>query len=216
MKREIESWYNEFSRFRATAKPVLSLEQKRSAKGYFARYGFKIKTDWHNYYTAMTGEFSEKYIPGDLMYTVIVPYLNYMPFESAYQDKSFYSRLFPNVLQPECIVQRTHSFFYNNEYLPILKEEAIELCKNMEQVIIKPTIFSCQGRGVKLITFKNGKTNDGLTVEELFNLYGDNFIIQKRIKQHQFFASLNGSSLNTMRILTLRMGNEIVSLSHAV
>lgn len=217
LSKERNNWYRDFSHFRDYTTPVLSESQKKEAKAYFNQFGLSLNTDWHNYYTFMTGEFSTKYIPADLMYTVIVPYLNYMPFELAYQDKGIYGRLLPMVRQPKCIIQRIHGFYYKQDYLhPITQQEAISECKNLKDVIIKPTVDSCQGNGVKLISITNGITGDNVSVKELFQQYGDNFIIQERVKQHEFLASLNNSSLNTMRILTLRVGNEVVVLSKAI
>ena len=42
------------------------------------------------------------------------------------------------------------------------------------------------------------------TLPQLFGLYGGNFIIQKYIDQHHWFARFNESSLNTVRVLTYR------------
>lgn len=209
-------WYRDFEHFKVTAKPILTKKQKNDAKKYFAQYGFNLCVDWHDYYTSMTGVFSEKYIPADLMYTKIVPYLNYMPFEQAYQDKGVYSRLLPNVRQPECVVQRIHSFYYSGNGVPIEESEAVRLCSDLYHCIIKPTVNSCQGRGVKLFSSEEGRLATGSTVKCLFESYGDNFIVQKRVVQHPFLASLNESSLNTMRVLSLRIGNEIKVLSCAI
>lgn len=216
-KQERKNWFKDFEHFRSYAKPVLTLAQKKEIKEYYLQYGLNVKTDWHNYYTFMTNKFDTKYIPADLMYTMIVPYLNYMPFELAYQDKGNYNRLFVNTKQPETIIQRMHGFYYIDGLRRAVSEkEAFELCSNLSNVIIKPTINSCQGRGVKLFSTKKGKMEDNVTIQSLFSEYGDNFIVQKRVQQHPFLSSLNESSLNTMRILTLRIGNEVIVLSKAI
>lgn len=111
LRQERNQWFRDFEHFRSYARPVLSDKQKRAVKAYFKQYGFSVRTDWHNYYTYMTGQFSEKYIPADLMYTVIVPYLNYMPFELAYQDKNNYDTILPNVRKPETIARCKHGFY---------------------------------------------------------------------------------------------------------
>lgn len=92
----------------------------------------------------------------------------------------------------------------------------IEVCSNLDEAIIKPTINSCQGRGVQLFSTEQGKLKDGTSVEQLLAGYGEDFIIQERVKQHPFLMSLNESSLNTMRILTFRVGNEVKILSTAI
>ena len=218
LRQERENWFYDFAHFREYMKPVLTSVQKNEVKDYFKQYGFDVRTDWHNYYTFMTGEFSKKYIPADLMYTTIVPYFNYMPFEGTYQEKGIYGRLLTNVRQPKTIIQRIHGFYYSDGWQkPITESEAIQKCANLNKVIIKPSVDTCQGKGVKLLTTVNGKTADGISVAELFSQYGENFIIQERVQQHKFLTSLNESSLNTMRILTLRLNaNDVVVLSKAI
>lgn len=53
------------------------------------------------------------------------------------------------------------------------------------------------------------------TLAGLFALYGGNFIIQKYISQHPWFARFNNSSLNTVRVLTYRsVSDETVHVLH--
>lgn len=215
LRQERNQWFNDFEHFRSYAKPVLSKEQRTQVKDFYRQFGFNVSTDWHNYYTYMTGLFSEKYIPADLMYTVIVPYLNYMPFELAYQDKNNYETILPNVKKPSTIAQRKHGFYEVGGVISG-KKEVLEVCNNMKEAIIKPTINSCQGRGVQLFTTENGKLNDGTSIEDFLDGYGEDYIIQERVRQHPFLNSLNESSLNTMRILTLRVGNEVKILCTAI
>lgn len=210
-------WFHDFDHFRNYTKPVLSKAEIKEASAYYNQYGLKIRPDWHNYYKYMTGTFDARFIPADIMYTVIVPYLNYMPFELAYQDKGIYRRLLSNVKTPKTIVQRIHNYFYlDNWNEPVSEKEALERCFNLNNVIIKPTVDSCQGKGVRLFSSVQGKINGNETVEDLFKQYGENFIIQERVKQHDFFSSLNESSLNTMRILTLHLKDEVIVLSKAI
>ena len=216
-RRANNSWFKDFEHFRSYAKNVLTKGERNDAIAYFKKYGFDIRTDWHNYYKYMTGTFDNKFIPADVMYTAIVPYLNYMPFELAYQDKGIYRRLLPNVKTPKTIVQRIHGYFYLEDWnTPISGKKAIEICSNLQDSIIKPTVNSCQGHGVKLFSTNNGLLQTGENVKSLFAQYGMNFIIQERVKQHEFLSSLNESSLNTMRILTLHLKDEVVVLSKAI
>lgn len=212
---ERKEWYRDFAHFRSYAQPVLTSKQKKQVKAYFGRYGLKTRTDWHNYYTFMTGHFSEKYIPADIMYTTIVPYLNYMPFELAYQDKNNYEAILPCVEKPKTIMKRKHGFYEVGGRIANFNA-AIEICSNLKEAIIKPTINSCQGRDVKLFSTTNGKLEDGRSIEQFLAGYGEDFIVQERVRQHPFLMSLNESSLNTMRILTLRIENDIQVLSSAI
>ena len=95
-------------------------------------------------------------------------------------------------------------------------QQVIETCSNLEEAIIKPTINSCEGRGVQLFSTVMGKLENGTPIENFLAGYGEDFIVQERVKQHPFLMSLNDSSLNTMRILTLRIDNEVRVLSTAI
>ena len=100
--------------------------------------------------------------------------------------------------------------YYYYEGKPVSEKEAIELCQNMDGVIIKPTM-EMQGNGVKLLKVINGKTNvNDLTIGELFKQYKRNFLIQERVRQHKDIAALNPTSVNTMRILTYRSGMAVL------
>ena len=61
------------------------------------------------------------------------------------------------------------------------------------------------------LVVKDGITNlDNKSVEEVFDKYGNNFVIEELAKQHPAMASLNPSSLNTIRVITFRKENEIL------
>ena len=216
-RREKISWFKDFEHFRSYTKEDLSKSERNDAVAYFKKYGFDIRADWHNYYKYMTGTFDARFIPADVMYTAIVPYLNYMPFELAYQDKGIYRRMLPNVKVPKTIVQRINGYFYSEDWnIPMLEEKAVEICSNIQEAIIKPTVNSCQGHGVKLISTNDGFLQTGENIKSIFSQYGKNFIVQERVNQHEFLSSLNETSLNTMRILTLHLKDEVVVLSKAI
>lgn len=190
----------------------LSKEQVAEINDFFTKtIGKKISLDWHKYFYRRTGNYSPLYIPTDLYYSSLMPKFNHYPFNEAYSDKNITDLLLPDIHQPETLLKNTRGYFYiNNE--PATLEEAADFCRNLSDVIIKPT-FTAHGEGVKKFSVSDGMTTIGnLTIEQLFKKYDRNFLIQKVIRQHPQMAALNESSVNTIRILTFRSGMEILIL----
>lgn len=190
----------------------LSAAQEREIKQYWHDLlGIEIPLDWHRYFYKRTGVYSVKYIPTSLYYTDLIGRLNQFPMNEAYTDKNLSYRLLPAEHQPEAVIRNMNGYYYAND-TPINKQKAVELCENMDDVLIKPTLKS-HGDGVCKFHVKNGITSIGdKRIDQLFDEYSPNFIIQKAVHQHTQMNALNSSSVNTIRILTYRSGNEILVL----
>lgn len=77
-----------------------------------------------------------------------------------------------------------------------------------EKLIIKPLDSSC-GRGIKIIETA-GKASDAKGyLEELLGAYNGRFIIEELICQISEMAKLHPASVNTIRIPTIRMDDEV-------
>lgn len=188
----------------------LSTAQEKEIKQYWHNLlGIDIHLDWHRYFYKRTGLYSVKYIPTSLYYTDIIGRINQMQFERAYSDKNLTETLLKGVKQPTSVLKNVNGhFFFEGEN--VSKQQAISLCSNLEDVIIKPSLKS-HGDGVKKISCKNGKTSvDNMSIEQLFDAYQVDFIIQNVVHQHEKMSTLNPSSVNTIRILTYHSGMEVL------
>ena len=188
----------------------LSQKQESEIKKYYRNLlGIDIPLDWHRYFYKRTGVYSVKYIPTSLYYTEIIGKINQMQFERAYSDKNLTEFLLKGIRQPETIVKNMNGYYYLNG-MTVDEGTAIEACRNLQDVIIKPTLQS-HGSGVKKFSSHDGITTiDGESVEHLFSRYQSNFIVQKAVHQHRLMCDLNPSSVNTIRILTYRSGMEVL------
>lgn len=190
----------------------LNSNQEREIKLYWRDLlGIDIPLDWHRYFYKRTGVYSVKYIPTSLYYTDLIGRFNQFTMNEAYTDKNVSYRLLPSEYQPETIIRNMNGYYYAKD-TPISKQKAIELCENIDNVLIKPTLKS-HGDGVCKFDVKEGVTTvNNKSVEQLFDAYSPNFIIQKIVRQHPKMDALNSSSVNTIRILTYRSGDEIIVL----
>ena len=213
--RRIEKSYEKNIRQAMQLCPMkpLTRGQEADIRAYFKKhFGREVPTWWHQYLYSRNGVYSEKYIPASIYNSEIIYRLNKFQFRHAYVDKGFYDTLFYDVNRPKTIVKNVNGYYYDDRN-PLTENEAIEICSNLSEAIIKPTLEGTWGQGVELIRTENGlipKWN--CSVQDLFRKYRRSFIIQERFEQHAGIARLNPTSLNTMRVMSYRRGHEVVVL----
>lgn len=190
----------------------LSQEQKKEINAYWKKLiGKDIPTYWHEYFYSRNGEFSVRYVPTCLYHSSLIYRLNMRPLTMAYTDKCSYDNYLSDVRRPATIIRNTNGYYFDDKH-PITKKEAIERCKNLKDVVIKPSMIGMWGTGVRIISTDNGRVDEKETVEELFDTFEENFIIQKKVMQHPEMSRLNPTSLNTLRVLSYHRGDEVVVL----
>lgn len=172
--------------------------------------GTTVPTYWHEYFYTRNGNFSVNYVPTCFYHKELICRLNDCKLMYAYVDKGFYDFYFPDIRRPRTIVKNINGYYYCGDS-SISKAEALEICSNLETAIIKPSRNSMWGRGVRVISTKDGLYR-GESIDMLFSEYGKNFIIQEKVTQHEKMSMLNPSSLNTLRVLSYRHNDEIIIL----
>lgn len=194
---------------RLSSKKKLSEEQRKEIELYYQDLlGYKVPTDWHQYFYSRTGLFSKYYMPTSVYKTDLIGRLNVYPLKRAYTDKNITDLILPNVHQPKVFLKNMNGYYYiDGNAVP--KETACELCKDLGEVIIKPSLTG-RGVGVKKINITNGQTDyEGKTLTDVFKEYKSDFLIEELIHQHPDMAALNPSSINTIRIVTYRNGMDV-------
>jgi len=195
---------------RLTSGPELTHQQEVEITQYFRDLiGLTVPLDWHRYFYRRTGVYSTQYIPTSLYYNDIIGRVNQMQFERAYSDKNITELLLSGVKYPGTVLKNMNGYYFI-EGRQVCKNEALEYCRNLDDVIIKPSLQK-HGDGVRKFSSVSGQTSiEGKSVEKLFDEYGKNFIIQRVVHQHPDMSALNPSSVNTLRILTYHSINEVV------
>lgn len=196
-------------------KRKLTRKQKREIQDFFRRtIGRRVPLIWHKFLYSRTGVYSPYYIPVGVYRSEMIGRMNNFVLKDAYADKNVSEMLFPDVIQPKTFVKNINHHFYIDGRA-ISREEAVKLCWNLEDAIIKPSLLT-RGEGVRRIQVKDGVTNrNGKTIDQLFDEYQRDFIVQSVVKQHERMMALNPASVNTIRLLTYRRDME-VSLIYGV
>ena len=173
--------------------------RKKELSPYYAERGFKVSMMFADYFSRLSGVESDRYLSMDVYYFFVVPALNRYDFINAYIDKNIYSDLFPMVRQPLTVVKNMHGHFYR-EGQEISRDEAIEAVRSYQgEMMIKPTVETCNGDGVDQITDTSADS-----LNALFSRYDINFIVQEKARQHPELQRVNPTSLNSMRLYTYR------------
>lgn len=185
---------------------VLTKEQKKSIKDYYAKYG-KVTDYFHNFYTQKNGMFDEKYIPDDIYYTKINLFYNDHKSAKVMDNKSYYDTMFPNIPQAVIIATRKGNFWFIG-HDRVTCDDVLDMVCNEDSVCIKKATDSSGGAGVYLIE-KSECENYRQAVQNVFSKISGDIVIQKRIIQHKTMSELNSTSVNTIRILTLLRENDV-------
>lgn len=193
----------------------LTNEQKKEIIGFYKGLtGKKISTLDHEYFYSRTGVYSKEYIPMDFFQAEVIGRLNRIDCYNSYSDKNLDDILLSGVKHPHYYLKNINGYYYF-EGKPVSKEDAAELCKNLGEVIIKPSL-SYKGIGVNVLHVKDGMTDlEGKSIVDVFKQYKKDFLIQEVVHQHPLISALNPTSVNTLRMVTYRSGMEVI-LAYAV
>lgn len=191
--------------------PELSKEEKREIDAYWKPYGIRFKHyDWFRWYYGFTGIKSPEFIPPDIHGKIIMPFYNMRTndaFYRAFEDKNLFYDILPGVNFPEPILKNIDGAFFDQFDHYVGDSSLIELLLSKRgEVIVKKSIGSYQGKSVKKYSIADKEDAQRL----LDDWRGkSNFIVQKAIKQHPFFARFNESSVNPIRVNSLCINGRV-------
>ncbi len=184
-------------RLKHLPQPELTEEQKKAISDYWASYGIRIRDySQFQWYYGKTGIEDPRFIPQDVWKNVVLPYYNRKEYEAAFQNKNLFETFLPDCSFPETVIKKQDGLFYDDHGKNITEQEAAEKIAAFSEVIFKNATETGQGKNVKKYPVSSveeaGKT---------LSLWQDkpDFLVQKVIKQHPFFAQFNESSVNIIR-----------------
>jgi hypothetical protein len=185
----------------------LNKSQIEEIKDYYKKFGFTIKqVRYHRILTSINDEFSVKYIPEDIFHLNILPALNCSRQAIGWGNKAMFDYFFPDEPFPETVIRNMNGLFYDAKYEIITRDKALCIAKDLEGFVIKPSLDTGSGIGVKYI-------DNTSNINELFDNYRCDYLIQLPINQHRFYKSLNPSSVNSLKIMSLLWEGETIILS---
>ena len=146
-------------------------------------------------------------VPENVSRDFIEPLLNnplYIPY---YSDKNNFERFLPEGYLPRTFLRRVRGEFLDAAYRRVEPDgEFLERLAGesaCSSFVLKDTVDSCSGRGVKVFS-REEAFSAGLFTREYLEAYGNEFILQEGLVQHPFFGRFNPCSVNTMRLSLYR------------
>ena len=185
---------------RITGKVKLTREQKKSIKAFYAPYG-RVTSIFHQMFYEKNGIFSEKYLPTDIYTNKVDEYFNPRQEAKYLDNKCYYTTLFAGIKQAQTVVCRMGGFWYDGNMKMIDTDALCALVRAERVVFAKVATESYGGKGVLCLDSEDGDIYEQLCAF-VKKVRGD-IIVQRPIEQHPALSSVNESSVNTVRILSL-------------
>lgn len=191
----------------------LSDQQKEEVDALWGDFRYKPDYAWHEYFWHCTGEFDARYIAKDVWVCYLLPYINNRNLAYAYEDKSYYTRHYPDVPFVHSLGYCINGRLYNEAYEPTDYTSLLNHLRNWPEVLVKASLYSLCSKSIEIF---DPATATEQTLQALVEQRGGNCAFQELIVQHEVPASLNPSSCNTIRMTTLRVDNTIYNLGAAI
>lgn len=191
----------------------LSKEQKDAIDYfYMEHYGKRIPYTWHRHYYAFTGKFDEKYFPELLAIPEYEWLVNSEKYSYCLEDKNilpFIVGKSDKIGVPDTILSCAGGIYRTCKGY-IRESEAARQLDNCGRAFIKPSVDSGSGKNCRVINCSHGVdllTND--TVETILQQYGKDFVVQECIETSKEIYSLHPESVNTFRVITYILNDQI-------
>ena len=192
-------------------KSNLTLKEKKLIKSYWKdNYNIRISLKEYSWYKKHGVNVNPRLIPDLIWHTKIEPYFSNVFLERAFKDKNYFDTILDKSNSLDTLIRCIAGELLNEEYELIDLKEALDILKKINEVIIKPTLDSGGGRNIKFVKTANLTGNSFL---KIISEYNNNFIIQRVIKQNDYFKRFNESSINTIRIVSILFKGKVYILS---
>jgi hypothetical protein len=179
---------------------------KDGVRRRFPGYSYDL---WHRAYAAVNGRASVDYVPEDLFYNVFETRLNPRNRREPYKDKNFFDRMGWECL-PQTIFRIINGRLFDKTYEMIDIDTALALAHDaaVPELVVKPAIDSGSGSRVAFLD----EPQLAAFLPANLKPHSD-WIVQRPIVQHEDMARLNPSSVNTLRVVTIRTGADVSVIS---
>lgn len=189
----------------------LTKEQKKEIKKFWNKYTKDFNLDNHEFYINISKNFDVRYIPDDIYAGYIEKYFNNSKLESGFSDKNYFDLFLKGFSKPKTYVHYIDDVFLDSNYKIITKEEAQDILLKAKKFVMKKTIGTSGGSGVKIF--------DSISIRQMKKIFDNlsqtNILFQEIVEQSSILEKLNKSSLNTIRIMSFMLDNKVY-LSHGV
>ncbi len=194
-------------------------DERRAVRDHWARYGVShVNPDWYRLFKALTGSVDPRFIPEETFRTRLEPFLCRRDVSAAYHDKNHMDRLLADVPRPRTILRNIYGAYLDEQYQPIDRAGVVaHLSGRPGAHFLKPAISGTgSGQNVARVEFESGGFRIAgavLSLAEVERIYVQDFVVQETVRQHASLAKYHPASLNTLRVITLRLEGEVLPIA---
>ncbi|HHT9111041.1 MAG TPA: sugar-transfer associated ATP-grasp domain-containing protein [Candidatus Brocadiaceae bacterium] len=186
---------------------------RNNIKLFWKKHGLQVDTLWHKAYIGVNGIEDHRYIPEDVFYVFIEPRLNRKDLFRAYVDKNSYDNLFTGMRTPKTILRNINGKYYDGNYEWIEGSTVYDFLKKYQgDFIVKPSIDSSGGKNIRKLQILSQKLfidKQPVSIKDIEKIIPRDFLVQEFLEQHTVLKNIYPHSLNTMRVVTLRLHGTI-------
>ncbi len=122
----------------------------------------------------------------------------------ALQDKNYLDMVFGDtVICPEILLRNINGEYLDRSFTHIRQEEILEVCKDVSEVVVKPSLESKHARNISFVTQTGDSEAFASELRKVLKNMQTDYVVQNVLKQHTDMAKLNPDSINTIRVLSL-------------
>lgn len=192
-----------------TFRVALTEEEQRTVVAFWGKDIAKSFKEFEVYKYARG--FDVRFMPFAYYLPLISRRLNSYQYAALLEDKSLLGYLMPGIIRFPKVYLRTVAGEYYNENMQFLSEEkAKQVVKGLAEFCIKPASGGFGGLGVKKYFSKEYNHAEWSNViDEIFNNYKKNFVVQEVLTEHESLEKFNPTSVNTLRVQSLYLNGRV-------
>lgn len=184
---------------------------KKEIRSYWRKYVKNIGLREFRWYQSKGAPNNVRFITDSIFHSRIEPYFNDVTIMDAFSNKCYFNLFFQGFLVPDTIAKKINGYYMDDNFNLLEFHEVIALCKRENEIVIKPAIDSGGGRNITFYQVK--KDEDSNHLKNILNSYKSDFVIQRKLKQHEELNQINSSSINTVRVVSFLYHGKVQILS---
>ena len=191
----------------------LDAGEREAIRTFWKRYGVSyVNLEWYRLFKALNGTVDPRFVPEETFRTRLEPLLCRRDVSAAYHDKNQMDRIFADLPRPRTVLRNIYGAYFDERYQPIRRDAVTaHLANHHGPHFLKPAISGTgSGNNVARVEFVDGAFRIGtavLSLSEIERIYVQDFVIQEAVRQHASLAQFHPASLNTLRVITLRLSD---------
>lgn len=180
---------------------------------YFLKnYGEKIDPITHIAFANLLNNKDVRIIPQLFYRKKFLRVFNDNPMNDMYRDKGLYDILINTEQKAYNVLKFTRGQYVTDTNKFIDEKEALMILLNdQDEYILKPSDTN-NGKGITKLKINNNKIyieDEEVSLQDLTDMFGYNYLIQRVIDQHEVMAEPHPNSVNTLRMATIRWKGKI-------